>query len=65
MIVYRHSWFKEVTLFGATGLVRLQIDYMDRTDSLGSFSIYDTPQFEDENFQVKHTVPGLLSMVSS
>lgn len=35
-----------------------------RGDGTGSFSIYDTPQFADENFQVKHTVPGLLSMVS-
>lgn len=35
-----------------------------RSDGTGSFSIYDTPQFEDENFQLKHTVPGLLSMVS-
>lgn len=34
-----------------------------RGDGTGSFSIYDTPQFADENFQVKHTVPGLLSMV--
>lgn len=35
-----------------------------RGDGTGSFSIYDTPQFADENFQVKHTIPGLLSMVS-
>ena len=34
-----------------------------RSDGTGSFSIYDKPQFDDENFQVKHTGPGLLSMV--
>jgi hypothetical protein len=32
-------------------------------DGTGSFSIYGGA-FEDENFQVKHTGPGLLSMVS-
>jgi hypothetical protein len=35
-----------------------------RSDGTGSFSIYDKPQFDDENFTVKHTGPGLLSMVS-
>lgn len=34
-----------------------------RSDGTGSFSIYDKPQFDDENFQVKHTGPGLLSSV--
>ena len=34
-----------------------------RSDGTGSFSIYGA-QFEDENFNVKHTGPGLLSMVS-
>jgi len=34
-----------------------------RHDGTGSFSIYGA-QFEDENFNVKHTGPGLLSMVS-
>jgi hypothetical protein len=29
----------------------------------GTFSIYGA-QFEDENFTIKHTGPGLLSMVS-
>jgi cyclophilin family peptidyl-prolyl cis-trans isomerase len=33
-------------------------------DGTGSFSIYGS-QFEDENFQVKHTAAGLLSMVRS
>ena len=37
-------------------------DYQ-RNDGTGSFSIYGA-QFEDENFTVKHTGPGLLSMVS-
>ena len=32
-------------------------------DGTGAFSIYG-PQFEDENFSVRHTGPGLLSMVS-
>lgn len=32
-------------------------------DGTGSMSIYGS-QFEDENFNVKHTGPGLLSMVS-
>jgi peptidyl-prolyl isomerase H (cyclophilin H) len=34
-----------------------------RNDGTGSFSIYGA-QFEDENFQIKHTTPGLLSMAS-
>jgi len=34
-----------------------------RHDGTGTFSIYGS-QFEDENFDVKHTGPGLLSMVS-
>lgn len=33
-----------------------------RHDGTGTFSIYGS-QFEDENFHVKHTSPGLLSMV--
>lgn len=32
-------------------------------DGTGSFSIYGGV-FDDENFNVKHTGPGLLSMVS-
>lgn len=35
-----------------------------KNDGTGSFSIYGS-QFEDENFNIKHTGPGLLSMVSN
>ena len=35
-----------------------------RNDGTGSFSVYGA-QFEDENFNIKHTGPGLLSMVST
>ena len=33
-------------------------------DGTGSFSIYGGGVFEDENFKVRHTGPGLMSMVS-
>lgn len=35
-----------------------------KNDGTGSFSIYNGGVFDDENFTVKHTGPGLLSMVS-
>lgn len=31
-------------------------------DGTGSTTIYGTKAFADENFEVKHDVPGLLSM---
>ncbi|KAL9658742.1 hypothetical protein ABK040_005897 [Willaertia magna] len=34
-------------------------------DGTGSFSIYGTNQFDDENFTIKHNKPGLMSMANS
>ena len=31
-------------------------------DGTGSTCVYGTKTFADENFRIKHTVPGLLSM---
>ena len=34
-------------------------------DGTGSICIYGTAKFADENFNLKHTTPGLLSMANS
>ncbi|KAK9170836.1 Cyclophilin type peptidyl-prolyl cis-trans isomerase/CLD family protein [Cryptosporidium meleagridis] len=34
-------------------------------DGTGSISIYNTSYFNDENFEIKHTKPGLLSMANN
>ena len=34
-------------------------------DGTGSYSIYNTPRFHDENFTIKHDRAGLLSMAVS
>lgn len=34
-------------------------------DGTGSASIYGPPKFADENFEIKHDQPGLLSMAVS
>lgn len=37
---------------------------LERNDGTGSYSIYG-PAFEDENFEVKHNKPGIVSMANS
>ena len=54
----------EAELIGRIPQFMVQGGDFVRNDGTGSFSIYDKPQFDDENFDLKHTGPGLLSMVS-
>ncbi|CDW73436.1 peptidyl-prolyl cis-trans isomerase h [Stylonychia lemnae] len=39
-------------------------DFLNK-DGTGSMCIYDSEQFADENFELKHDRPGLLSMANS